>query len=135
MKLVKALDESIFAIGTYYGIMWDERLWIGMFEDANASKDQAIKRRALDMEKTNISMVSLFHELVKLDKQRDTLMKIPFTSMIKDNYLNWKSLGYDAANDAFRLLLILRKINPRPIYNQKISFLKFLIDKNEPGRY
>ena len=55
--------------------------------------------------------------------------------MINEKYLDWRTEGYTGANEALRLLLILRKTTDRPIYEQKIWFLKFLINKNDPNSW
>lgn len=130
MNVLDALDESVFAISTYYGVMENKELWEAIVEDANISKDKELKRKVIELDKFHLATIEFLRTLISLDNQREILKKIPFINLINAKHLNWKSIGFRGANMAFRLLLELKKINDRPIYRQKIEFLKFLIDKN-----
>lgn len=118
-------------IGAYCGTMENRSLWEMMFQDANISANRGIKQKALDLQKFHLLTVSMVRQLVELDKNRELIAKIPLSPKVNKEYLKFKSLGSKAANKALRLLILLRKINNRPIYTHKIWCLKFIIDKND----
>ena len=132
MSVLKSLDDALKILSVYVGIMEYQNIWELMFEDANKSRDKDIKQRALNLENQHIIVMKMFMQLAKINKDREILKKLPIRKAKRYSFLGTsRNEGFMIANDALRLMLLLRKVNPRLIYQIKIERLKHLIHMND----
>lgn len=75
MKHLQALDESIFVLGTFSGIMERKERWEVMVADVNTSNDVKNKQRIFDLLKRHFEVTIFFKEAVRHDLQGDKLKK------------------------------------------------------------